>query len=140
MHLLASFSNCSVTEDDPLNLSDHSPVCASLLIHLPLAPIQARQSGRAKLRPNWSKLSESERLLGYTEAVESQLTSLSLPNLSSLVSTPESIDFLLGEVTSILLSAAWKHIPAKRFLPFVKPGWTPELRRYHSKSKRQRMG
>ena len=136
VHLLPSFSNCCVIEDDPLNLSDHSPVCASLKIYLPSTPIQARQSGSTKFRPNWSKLSESELLQGYTEEVESQLASLSLPSLSSLVSTPESIDSLLGEVTSILLSAAQKHIPAKRFLPFVKPGWTPELRRYHSKSKR----
>ena len=52
VHLLPSFFNCFVNEDDPLNLSDHSPVCASLLIHLPLTPIQARQTGSTKFRPN----------------------------------------------------------------------------------------
>ena len=135
-HLLPSFSSCFIIQDDPLNLSDHSPVCASLTILLSPTPPQPSQSSSSKLRPNWSKLSESELLLGYTKAIESQLASLSLPNLSSLVSSPDSIDCLLGEVTNTLLSAARKHVPPKRFLPFVKPGWTPELRCCHSKSKR----
>lgn len=74
--------------------------------------------------------------LSYTGSVEYQLTSVSLPTLSSLLSTPDPIDFLFGEVTNILLSAVQKHVPAKRFLSFVNPRWKTELKYCHSKSKR----
>lgn len=135
-HLLGSFSNCYIIEDDPLNLSDHSPVCVTLEANLPDAPPQPTQATTSRFRPNWAKLSDDELLSGYTMAVDAHLARLPLPTLSSLTSSPTLIDSLLDEVTAILHSSAENHVPAKRYLPFVKPGWTPDLRRRHSKSKK----
>ena len=79
-----------------------------------------------------AKLSEAELLSGYARAVDVHLARLSLPSITSLTSSPNLIDSLLDRVTDILHSAAQAHVPA---LPF-KPGWTPELQRHHSKSKK----
>ena len=46
------------------------------------------------------------------------------------------IDTLLDQVTDILHTVARNHVPPKRYRPFVKPGWTPELKQHHSKSKK----
>ena len=135
-YLLSNFSSCRVIEDDPLNLSDHSPICVSLQVSLLQTPSRASQSGSPQFRPNWSKLSSSELLLGYTVEVESQLAKLPPPDLCSLISSPSSIDSLLVSVTEILHSAARLHVPARRYLPFLKPGWTPELKRAHTRSKK----
>ena len=54
-HLLPSFSNCLIIEDDSLNLSDLSPVCASLWVLLSPTPPQPSQSGSSKFWLNRSK-------------------------------------------------------------------------------------
>ena len=86
----------------------------------------------SQFRPNWSKLSRADLLAGYTEAVETQLSSLPLPNLSSLSSSPNLIDHLL---TQVIHSVACVHVPAKQFHHHTKPGWNVELKRALSSSK-----
>ena len=83
-----------------------------------------------------AKLSNDELLSGYTSAVDAHLSGLLLPSISSPTSSPTLIDTLLDQVTDILHTVARNHVPAKRYRPFVKPGWTPELKQHHSKSKK----
>ena len=72
----------------------------------------------------------------YTACVESKLSSLTLPNFSELVSNPALIDTHLESIVRILLTTAFDSIPIKKFLPHVKPGWTPEVNSAHGISKR----
>ena len=55
-HALNKFSNCCVIEDDPMDFSDHSPVCASLQVSLPSTQPWTSQLGTSEFRPNWAKL------------------------------------------------------------------------------------
>ena len=138
-HLIESFSRCFIIEDEPLNLSDHSPVCASLKVNISAT---LHQLATSRYRPNWAKLSNDELLSGYTSAVDgytsavdAHLSGLPLPSISSLTSCPTLIDTLPDQVTDILHTVTRNHVPAKRYRPFVKPGWTPELKQHHSMSK-----
>ena len=83
-----------------------------------------------------NKLSKDEILDSYTACVESKLSSLTLPDFSELVSNPSLIDTHLESIVRILLATAFDSIPIKKFLPHVKPGWTPEVNSAHGISKR----
>ena len=50
--------------------------------------------------------------------------------------SPELIDNILQLVTNILLSSVHKHVPAKQFLPHLKPAWSQELKRALQRSKK----
>ena len=69
--------------------------------------------------------------------MDHQLADLPLSDLCSLTSLPSSIDSLLFlSLRSSTQQLDRLHVPARRYLPFVKPGWTPELKRAHSRSKK----
>ena len=61
---------------------------------------------------------------------------IQLPDLSSLILSTNLIDNLLHQITVILTTAAHNHVPAKRFLPHLRPSWSFDLKRAHSLSKR----
>ena len=50
------------------------------------------------------------------------------PTTALLMGSPELIDNILQLVTNILLSSVHKHVPAKQFLPRLKPAWSQELK------------
>lgn len=136
VHLLPSFSHCKVRIDEPLNLSDHSPLCAILSCCLDPLAMPTKSNNVPFRRLNWSKLSKEELLKGYTMAAERNLRKLSLPELSSLTSSSSLIDSLLSKVTSTLTATASEHVPLKHFRAHLKPRWNRELRCAHSRSKK----
>ena len=112
-HLLTTLSKCFMVEDGPLNLSDHSPHSTFHGVLLPPVLPQSAQPIMSHFRPIWSKLSNQKLLAGYTNDVDTQLSKLSLPSLTTLVSSSFSIDSLLAH--DILLTAAHNHVPPKYF-------------------------
>lgn len=68
-----------------------------------------------------SKLSTLALSDGYTAEVDSHIQWLSLPDLSTLMGSPNLIDNILQQVTNILVSSTRKHVPAKQFLPHLRP-------------------
>ena len=137
-HLLPHFSNSFVSEEEPTNLSDHSPVCTNFecVLQPPSLSATSGSSTDKQIKVNWAKLSKDEIFDCYTTHVESRLSSLTLPNLSELVGNPSLIDTHLESIVRILLTTALDSIPIKKFSPHVKPGWTPELSTAHGISKR----
>ena len=68
-----------------------------------------------------SKLSTLALSDGYTAEVDSHIQWLSLPDLSTLMGSPNLIDNILQQVTNILVSSTCKHVPAEQFLPHLRP-------------------
>ena len=66
----------------------------------------------------WSKLSKDEIFDCYTMCVESKLSSLTLPDLSELVSNPWLIDTHLESIVRIFFVTAFDSIPIKKFSLF----------------------
>ena len=91
-HLLSRFSNSFVSEEEPINFSDHSPVCTKFKCALQSPSLSATTSGTTIKQMNWAKFSKDEILDSYTACVESKLSSLTLPDFSELVSNPSLID------------------------------------------------
>ena len=137
-HLLSRFSNSSVSEEEPMNFSDHSPVHIQFKCVLQSPSLSATTIGtmNKQIKVNWDKLSNDEILDSYTACVESKLSSLTLHDFSELVSNPSLIDTHLEFIVRILLATAFDSIPIKKFLHHVKPGWTPEVNSAHGISKR----
>ena len=85
-HLLDRFSHSQVLTDEPLNLSDHSPVCATFLCSIPKTPISPDHQNTAKYCPNWAKASGTDLLheyipKRYPSSCSNCLTILSPPSL-----------------------------------------------------------
>jgi len=114
-----------VLDEDPINMSDHLPVCAGFVCDLSnLSPADGtNKRSSTAFKPNWSKLSKQEIQAQYTSMVEDHLSSLSPPAQDVLISTPSLIDQHLKEITEILINTAKASIPAKRFSPHLKPNW-----------------
>ena len=134
-HLLDRFSHSQVLTDEPLNLSDHSPVCATFLCSIPKTPISPDHQNAAKYCPNWAKATGTDLLHEYSKEVSKLLQQLPHYTLSSLTLSPCTIDRLLSEVRDSLDTAAKTCIPAKRFQPHIRPAWSAELKQAHANSK-----
>ena len=67
----------------------------------------------------WAKLSKDEIFDYYTTCVESKLSSLTLPDLSELVSNPSLIDTHLESIVRIFFVTAFDSIPIKKFSPML---------------------
>jgi len=78
MHLMSKMQECSVLDEDPINMSDHLPVCAGFVCDLNnLSPADGtNKSSSTAFKPNWSKLSKQEIQAQYTSMVEDHLSSL----------------------------------------------------------------
>ena len=88
VHPIPRFSNCYIDDKNPLNLSDHSPVCTSFSITLTPSHSLAKKRSTLQSRRNWSKVRQSEQLSTYTGNVELKLQCLMLPNLDTLIESP----------------------------------------------------
>ena len=55
-----------------------------------------------------------------------------------LPSSETEIENYLRAITSILIGAAKMFIPVSKFVPFVKPYWTPEVKRAHENARFKR--
>ena len=95
-HLLSRFSESLVWDEDPLNLSDHLPVSASIQCYLQtLSPtIKPSKGDKKAYKPNWRKLDKEGISSTYTQKVEQSLNGLQLPDLQSLVNYPSIINLL----------------------------------------------
>ena len=136
-HLLSIFRQRSMLDDDPLNLSDHLPVSASVscaLHHFHHSAGIKKQEPK-KLKRNWSKLSRDVVRESYTATVNDNLVRINLPDSKTLSQQPSLIDSHLTKLTNILCETAEDTIPAKRFLPHLKPEWSAELSGAHAASK-----
>ena len=120
-HLLPRFSNSSVFEEEPTNLSEHSPVCTNFecVLQSPSLSATSVSSTDKQIKVNWAKLSKDEIYDCYTACVESKLSSLTLPDPSELVSNPSLTDTHLESIVRILLATAFDSIPIKKFSPHV---------------------
>ena len=68
-----------------------------------------------ELIPNWNKLSKEDIHDKYTTHVESQLSSLHLPDPDEFLKQPDLIDNHLEALANILQSIALANIPSKAF-------------------------
>jgi len=137
MHLMSMMQECSVLDEDPINMSDHLPVCAGFVCDLNnLSPADGtNKRSSTAFKPNWSKLSKQEIQAQYTSMVEDHLSSLSPLAQDVLISTPSLIDQHLKEITEILINTAKASIPAKRFSFHLKTynyKWDHSLKEAHS--------
>ena len=72
-HLLSSFSDCTVAEEIPLNMSDHFPILSNFKVCLTApggGPCTHSGSNKELPRPNWDKLTSSEIANLYTAPLE----------------------------------------------------------------------
>ena len=132
-HLLSSFSSCYVTDDAPLNLSDHFPVCCSFSTSLPRSgfPVIGRSPFNTQSRTNWTKAKLlSDPLALYSELVESHLQEIlsDAPGIWALVEAPSLLESLLGTVSSSHTSVAEEVLPLKRAYKHLRPAWNDQLR------------
>ena len=136
-HLLSRFSESLVWDEDPLNLSDHLPVSASIQCYLQtLSPtIKPSKGDKKAYKPNWRKLDKEGISSTYTQKVEQSLNGLQLPDLQSLVNDPSIINLYIDEIKEVLITASKQTIPPKCFVPHRKPGWDEHLKAVHTKSK-----
>ena len=124
-------------DDDPLNLSDHLPVSASVscALHHSHHSAGIKKQEPKKLKRNWSKLSRDVVRESYTATVNDKFVRINLPDSKTLSQQPSLIDSHLTKLTNILCETAEDTIPAKRFLPHLKPEWSAELSGAHAASK-----
>ena len=136
-HLIPRFSGCYVAEDDPLNLSDHSPVSTSLSFSLPSSPtLLIKKLAKQQFQPNWVRAKKLKLLPTYTELIEFKLWEIPLPDTYTLIGSPSCVERLLSSITDTLKRTAQECIPPKHFQPYLRPGWGSQLQQAHSKSKR----
>ena len=84
-HLLSAILQASLIDDHPLNTSDHFPVVAELIIHLPPPSLLPSSSNSPQKQPfisrNWSGTSKEDIIAGYTSpsSVSYPYSAISLP-------------------------------------------------------------
>ena len=133
LHSLPRVQSAHPIDDHPLNTSDHLPVFAKLSANLPLPSSSPSSNQSTQCYPfsprNRSKTPKEVVISKYTLPSGPRL-SIKLsnsPTLSTLQSQPKSIDSLLSDVSSCLLSCS-RHIPPRKFHPAKQPGWDSALK------------
>ena len=114
--------NCSVSNNDPLNASDHESVSATLRLDLLLinqTPIKKRKTRR------WDKLSNEHLHARYTYPAEVELAVYILP-LFEHVSSDKDVDYIIELIIGILIKYA-ENIPVTKFRRHLKPFWNKRL-------------
>ena len=128
---LSNFLSAFVKQDDPLNTSDHYPIVTEFIVRLQFSPgycFPSPSSHGQSYTPNWSKCSPSI-LEMYARTVSSNLPPL--PSSWSI----ESINTIIAQITSVLLTAARSLIPSKSYHKFKRPGWDSKLKEAQSQAK-----
>ena len=133
LHSLPRVQSAHPIDDHPLNTSDHLPVFAKLSANLPLPSSSPSSNQSTPCYPfsprNWSKTPKEVVISKYTLPSGPRLSTIlsNSPTLSTLQSQPKSIDSLLSDVSSCLLSCS-RHIPPRKFHPAKQPGWDSALK------------
>ena len=114
--LIPRFSGRYVAGDDPLNLSDYSPVSTYLsFLCLPL-PLSLRNA--PQLQPNWVKARKLKLLPTHTELIECKLWEIPVPDLDTLIGSPSCVEFV--SPTDTPKRTAQECIPPECFQPHIK--------------------
>ena len=133
-HMVGSIGYAGVLDEQPLNLSDHLPVLATLSCSVPVAVGTSSCRKRSSLRRcRWNKMSVGEIADVYTTVVERRLGEMAVTNLPSVVE-PVWIEELLSRIVSVLVDAG-KAIQSDGFRKHLKPRWSKELSAAHNSSK-----
>ena len=108
--------------------SDHLALLCTLSV-----PGAFRFQGQVKSLPAWNK-AYHDMLIQYQLEVNNQLTEI----INIVPSSETEIENYLRAITNTLISAAKMCIPVSKFVPFVKPYWTPEVKRAHNSTQLKR--
>ena len=112
------FTRCLVTENDPLNASDHEAVS----VELDLKVLKNRAPTVLNKRlPRWDKLTHKQIIKRYSKPLSDELSLSIDPLLIGAVSN-EDIDLILEKICSILLKHD-KNVPTSKFRKNQKPFW-----------------
>ena len=120
--MLSLVDTCSVMGDDPLNCSDHLPVCASLNLKTLASKYNTRVSPGVK---KWDKMSIDDLLCKYTIPVSHRLDEVS-EYLAHNMSSHKDIDHAMSMIVHILRDAD-SVIPVTKFKKNLKPYWNNQL-------------
>ena len=90
--------------------------------HLALLCTLSMPGAFRKSLPAWHKATH-DMLIGYQLEVHNRLSDL----LEVIPSSEDEVENYLWVITNIVISTAKIHIPASKFVPYVKPYWTSEL-------------
>ena len=113
--------SCVVSDNDPLNCSDHEVVSLTLDIK---AIINHEESNAKPKHKLWDKLTREEIFEKYTAPVELLLLKHIEPQLTNFDEV--DIDRIISDLSTILLSCA-SVIPTSSFKPNRKPFWNKTL-------------
>ena len=108
--------------------SDHLALLCTISV-----PGAFRFQGQVKSLPAWHKTTH-DMLIQYQLEVNTQLTEF----MDVIPSSETEIENYLRVITNILIGAAKMCIPVSKFVPFVKPYWTPEVKRAHENARVKR--
>ena len=126
-------SDCSILDDDALNVSNHRPVVCTL--NFPLMNVNDNGSGDSSFNINWRNV-RGETLANYKEYC---LVDESLKCLSHVdVDSKQCVDFLHDGIVSSIRRISEDCIPKSDFKHFLKPYWNKELKAAHKYMKRKR--
>lgn len=117
--------SCCVLEDDVLNLSEHHPVIASLLI----SNASLNDSPTLPIRYNWEKAKLNGSLLHYGGLLNSKLHEL--PVLGTGISAEDMISYNHA-IEMAITDAASITLPQVIFKKYLKPYWNKELSNFHN--------
>ena len=119
-------SDCSILDDDALNVSNHRPVVCTL--NFPLMNVYDNGSGDSSFNINWRNV-RGETLANYKEYC---LVDESLKCLSHVdVDSKQCVDFLHDGIVSSIRRISEDCIPKSDFKHFLKPYWNKELKAAH---------
>ena len=111
-----------VLSEDPLNTSDHLPVCVVFDTKtLPVMNCEITPKGRVR----WSKLKPDIVREKYTKPVDESCARI-LQEFRDQVPTSESIDLVIDCITA-LMKKFEESLPVTRFRKHQKPFWNDEL-------------
>ena len=126
--MLPKFKSASVIME-PLNISDHNPVFATLHCDYPsVTPSSPSTNACSVTLRNWARTPREVIHRLYTIPLQQPLESPmhNIPSSSHSLN-PSVIDNLFHSLTSILVSNS-NHIPCKSSQPHHSPGWNYTLK------------
>ena len=108
--------------------SDHLAMLCTMSI--PVTPCFQSQS---KSLPAWHKAT-SEMFINYQLELHNKLSYLA----NIILVSENEIELYLSTVTNTLIQEAKAHIPVSKFVPYIKPYWTADVKQAHANARIKR--
>ena len=128
---------CTVIDDDFLNMSDHLPISATVLVDSDkndTDDVLIEQSSAVA----WNKINADQIKITYTEPIKQDLKEIDILLDGIGITKNDSTELMIDNATEKLCSTIQEHcnkLPQKRFTEYLKPYWNSCIKQLNKNKK-----